>query len=45
VFLEPGRIERFEIDMTATGVRFLPCLVCVLIAEQGRLFKPQHAAE
>ena len=24
VFLEPGRIERFEIDMTATGVRFLP---------------------
>ncbi len=23
VFLEPGRIERFEIDMTATGVRFL----------------------
>lgn len=24
VFLEPGSIERFEIDMTATGVRFLP---------------------
>jgi uncharacterized protein len=24
MFLEPGRIERFEIDMTATGVRFLP---------------------
>jgi uncharacterized protein len=24
VFLEPGRIERYEIDMTATGVRFLP---------------------
>jgi putative CocE/NonD family hydrolase len=24
VFLEPDRIERFEIDMTATGVRFLP---------------------
>lgn len=24
VFLEPGRIERFEIDMTAVGVRFLP---------------------
>jgi putative CocE/NonD family hydrolase len=23
VFLEPGRVERFEIDMTATGVRFL----------------------
>lgn len=23
LFLEPGRIERFEIDMTATGVRFL----------------------
>jgi putative CocE/NonD family hydrolase len=23
VFLKPGRIERFEIDMTATGVRFL----------------------
>ena len=24
VFLELERIERFEIDMTATGVRFLP---------------------
>ena len=24
MFLEPGRVERFEIDMTATGVRFLP---------------------
>ena len=23
-FLEPDRIERFEIDMTATGARFLP---------------------
>jgi putative CocE/NonD family hydrolase len=23
IFLEPGKIERFEIDMTATGVRFL----------------------
>jgi hypothetical protein len=23
-FLEPGCVERFEIDMTATGVRFLP---------------------
>jgi putative CocE/NonD family hydrolase len=24
VFLEPGSVERLEIDMTATGVRFLP---------------------
>lgn len=24
LFLEPGRVERLEIDMTATGVRFLP---------------------
>lgn len=24
VFLEPGKATRFEIDMTATGVRFLP---------------------
>jgi putative CocE/NonD family hydrolase len=23
-FLEPGRVERFDIDMTATAVRFLP---------------------
>lgn len=24
VFLDPGKVTRFEIDMTATGVRFLP---------------------